>query len=154
MKIAIVYYSNHHGNTQKLLNALCREYADIVLINAAGSPSEKLSGYDLVGFASGIYFSKFHASVTDFAEKELLPGQKVFLLYTCGVKGRGYTDSIQSIAERKGASVLGSYGCRGYDTFGPWKLIGGIAKKHPNQADLDSAVQFLRTLLSKENADA
>ena len=31
----------------------------------------------------------------------------------------------------------------GYDTFGALKVIGGIAKKHPNQKELD---QVLRTV--------
>jgi len=81
MKIAIVYYSSHHGNTKRLLDAVCAENHDIVLINAAASPITELSDYDLIGFASGIYYSKFHDTVLRFAEQTLKKGQKVFFLY-------------------------------------------------------------------------
>ena len=37
-------------------------------------------------------------------------------------------------------------GSRGYDTFGPWKLVGGIAKGHPNARDLDKARAFYREI--------
>lgn len=63
MKNAIVYYSSHHGNTKRLLDAVCAENHDIALINAAASPITELSDYDLIGFASGIYYSKFHDTV-------------------------------------------------------------------------------------------
>ena len=28
-------------------------------------------------------------------------------------------------------------GKKGYDTFGPFKLVGGIAKNHPDEKDLE-----------------
>ena len=28
------------------------------------------------------------------------------------------------------------FGCKGYDTFGPFKLFGGIAKGHPDEDDI------------------
>jgi multimeric flavodoxin WrbA len=34
----------------------------------------------------------------------------------------------------------------GYDTFGPFKLIGGLAKGHPDDKDLENAVAFFRGL--------
>lgn len=42
--------------------------------------------------------------------------------------------------------MLGVYGCRGFDTFGPFKLIGGIAKGHPTQNEIDGAVEFYGSL--------
>ena len=38
--------------------------------------------------------------------------------------------------------MLGEFGCKGYDTFGPFKLVGGIAKGRPNEADLEQARSF------------
>ena len=42
--------------------------------------------------------------------------------------------------------MLGVYSCRGYDTFGPWKLLGGIAKGRPSQKDLNGALEFFQHL--------
>ena len=31
-----------------------------------------------------------------------------------------------------------------YDTFGPFKLVGGIAKGHPDDEDIKNAVEFVK----------
>lgn len=48
--------------------------------------------------------------------------------------------------ERKTARVLGEFSCKGYDTFGSFKLIGGIAKGHPDTQDLENARKFYRKI--------
>ena len=148
MKTAIIYYSNHHGNTKKLLDAITKQ-GDVTLIEAAGSPQADLSAYGLIGFASGIYFSKFHESVLRLAERDLPRDRKVFFIYTCGMKRKTYTDAIRQIADSKAAQILGVYGCPGFDTFGPLKLFGGTAKGRPNDGDIAGAVKFYREIIAK-----
>ena len=145
MKTAIVYYSEHHGNTKKLLDVIAIQ-GDVTLIEASASPKTDLTGYDLIGFASGIYFSKFHESVLKFAEMNLPQNKKVFFIYTCGAKRKTYTDAIKQITDSKGAQILGVYDCLGFDTFGPFKLIGGIAKGHPNDGDISGAKKFFHDI--------
>jgi flavodoxin len=70
----------------------------------------------------------------------------VFFIYTCGSHRGGYTKAIAKVAAEKGATILGEYGCLGYDTFGPFKLIGGIAKDHPDEAELDGARRFYQQI--------
>lgn len=48
----------------------------------------------------------------------------------------------------KKAQVVGEYGCFGFNTFGPFKLIGGIAKGRPNADGLAAAVRFCEGLLN------
>lgn len=148
MKTAIVYYSAHHGNTKKVLDAIAGKF-EVTLIDAVKTPDADLTGYDLIGFASGIYYSKFHKSVLQWAEQRLPAGAKVFFLYTCGADKAGYTAAIAKIAAQKSAVVLGEYGCLGFNTFGPFKLIGGIAKGHPNEGEMSRAVQFYAGLTEK-----
>ena len=142
MKTAIVYHSAHHGNTKKVLDAIAKQ-GDVSLIKADKAEID-LSAYDLIGFASGIYFFNFHDSVLNCMKNNLPHGKKVFLLYTCGVKLKRYTEAIKRIAAAKGAELLGAYGCRGFDTFGWFGCIGGIAKGRPNDADIAGAVKFFR----------
>ena len=142
MKTAIVYYSKHHGNTKKVIDAIA-ENKDVALIHAVEAEGADLSEYDLIGFASGIYYSKFHQSVLKFAERHLPENKKVFFLYTCGAKKAGDTKAIQAAVSQKSAELLGEFGCLGFDTFGPFKLIGGIAKGHPDSADCHNAIQFI-----------
>ena len=42
--------------------------------------------------------------------------------------------------------MLGTFGCKGYDTFGPFRLVGGIAKGHPDEQDLNNARAFYREM--------
>ncbi len=147
MKAAIVYYSQHHGNTKKLLDAI-KELYDAELINVVECKKKDLSDYDVIGFASGIYFAKFSKQVVEFAKNNLPGNKQVFLINTYGVKGN-YTKEIEQVIREKSCRLIGIYGCRGFDTFGPFKLIGGIAKGHPNERDVKGAIEFFRRIVEK-----
>ncbi|NLO82315.1 MAG: flavodoxin [Clostridiales bacterium] len=147
MKIAIAYYSRHHGNTKKLLNAI-KELVNIRLIDVVECKEADLSDYDIIGFASGTYFGKFSRAVIEFAENNLPGNKRVFLINTYGVKG-DYTKEMKRIIAGKSCQLLGTYGCRGFDTFGPLKLIGGIAKGHPDERDVKGAVEFFERIIQE-----
>lgn len=150
MKTAIVYYSQHHGNTKKLVDAIGAAF-DVTLIDVTETRTVDLTGYDCIGFASGIYFSSFAKQVLAFAENCLPENKAVFFLNTCGFQSPVlYFDGIRRVAKRKNCRELGSYQCLGYDTFGPFKAVGGIAKGHPDKADLDGVVAFYQRIMEKE----
>ena len=150
MKTAIIYYSKHHGNTKKLLDAIAAQ-GDVTLLDVTSNPETDLSAYDLIGFASGIYYSKFHDAVLKFAEKNLPHGKDVFFIYTCGMKRPSDTDALQQITDSKDAQLLGIYDCPGWDTFGPLRFVGGIAKWRPNEADIAGVVKFFEGIRSLHN---
>ncbi|WP_308857177.1 flavodoxin family protein [uncultured Oscillibacter sp.] len=145
MKTAICYYSRHHGNTRKVLEAMAEE-GDLDLIDVTARQAVRLEEYDCVGFASGIYFGKFQESVLSFARQYLPAGKPVFFVYTYGGTKGSSTKALADIAREKSSPVLGEFSCRGYDTFGPFKLVGGIAKGRPNARDLEKARKFYRAL--------
>ena len=58
MKVAIVYASVHHKNTEKLVKAIAEKYPEIELIDATKTILKDLASYDLIGFASGIFYGK------------------------------------------------------------------------------------------------
>ncbi|NLV59338.1 MAG: flavodoxin [Clostridiales bacterium] len=141
MKTAIVYVSTHHGNTKKLVDAIAEKY-DITAIDGTREKNFDLAGFDRIGFASGIAFGKFYPQMLALMNEKLPEGKAVFFLYTYGGRTEMYCNAARKIAEKKKATILGEYGCKGYDTFGPFKLIGGISKNHPDEADLQNAVAF------------
>lgn len=143
MKTLIVYHSEHHGNTKKLLDAIA-EQEGVTLVEAGDASKVDVSSYDLIGLASGIYYQKFHKDVLNGAEQNLPQRKRELFLYTYGVKRNGYLDAIKQIAVSKGAKIMGSYDCPGFDTFGPFKLIGGIVKGRPNEEDVAGAVSLFR----------
>lgn len=145
MKTAIVYYSKHHGNTKKLLDFIAKK-EDVTLVDVSSNPITDLSSYDRIGFASGIYYSKFHKSLLSYAEKYLPEKKDTFFLFTYGAEKTGYTKAITEAVKKHQGNILGEFGCFGFNTFGPFKLIGGIAKGHPDQTDLDRALSFYQSL--------
>lgn len=145
MKTAVIYYSKHHGNTKKVLDAIAKKH-EITLIDVLEQPNADLSSYDRVGFASGIYYSKFQKTLLKFAEERMPEGKETFFVYTYGAKKEGYTKAISEAVKKHHAKIMGEFGCFGFNTFGPFKLIGGIAKGHPDQKEYDDAVKFYESL--------
>lgn len=80
----------------------------------------------------------FHYTVPD--------GKNVFFIYTYGAKKDGYSSAIREAVAGKNANVIGEYGCFGFNTFGPFKLIGGIAKNHLDNDEIQEAVAFYNNL--------
>ena len=145
MTTAIVYVSLHHGNTKKLVDAIAAEH-DVTLINAMTTFTADLSGYDLIGFASGVAFGNLYKQMNAFIKQNLSSGKRVFFLYTCGRNDKDFSAPMKAVAEKKGCTVAGAYGCSGFDTYGPFKLIGGLNKGHPDESEIKGAVEFFERL--------
>ena len=60
-------------------------------------------------------------------------------------RSRDPADKLIILKEKK-TDIIGKFGCKGYDTFGPFKLVGDIAKGHPDEKDLEAAVSFVAGL--------
>ena len=145
MKTAIVYYSEHHGNTKKLLDAIAAKH-DVTLINVTKSPETDLSGYDRIGLASGIYYNSFAKQLLAYAQEHLPEGRDVFYIFTHGAPKGIFLAAVRKIAAEKKCREIGDYHCQGFDTFGPFKLVGGIAKGHPTEDEIRGAVSFYEGL--------
>ncbi len=142
MKAIIIYSSIHHGNTEKVgrkmakvLNANIMDVKDVDI--------HDLDDYDVIGFGSGIYYGKFHRNMMNLIDGlPNLSDKKAFVFSTSGQGKEKYNNSIEERLKEKGFDVLGSFTCKGYDTFGPLKLVGGIGKDRPNDDDLNKAKEF------------
>ena len=147
MKTIILYASSHHGNTQKVAQAMAEELnAQLVDLTRESAPD--LTGYDLIGVASGIYYGKPHSAADRFLAQAVpaAAGQKAFAVCTSGAKKQKYAEMLEKRLADKGYTCVGGFWCQGYDTFGPFKLVGGIAKGHPNEEDLSRARAFAKGL--------
>ncbi len=145
-KTVIAYYSKHHGNTKKILDALKEYDPDLVLIDVTETREADLTGFDRIGFASGSYYTRFAEQVLTFA-KVNLPAQKdVFFICTAGNPMDMYFNAISEITRAKHCKELGRYLTRRFDTFGPFKLVGGIQKGHPDENEIAEEVEFYKRL--------
>ncbi|MCR5097968.1 MAG: flavodoxin [Lachnospiraceae bacterium] len=141
MSTIIVFASKHQGNTRKVVEAIAKE-CEVELYDVTQGPKD-LSGYDKIGFASGIYAANFDRGLLDFAASNLPNDKKVFFIYTATLD-TDFSKSISKAIAGKNATVIGQFGCKGYNNWGPFKLMGGAAKGHPNQTDLANAVSFFK----------
>lgn len=153
MRAVLVYASTHHGNTRKVVEAISKAY-QVEMVDATAIQEKDLSDYDLIGFASGIYATKFHNSVINFAKKNLpelnetQPKKKIFYVMTSAMN-KDFSNGVTRELAGKNIEVLGAFSCVGYNTFGPFKLVGGTGKGHPDEKDLEDAVAFYKDIVSK-----
>ena len=147
MKTIIIYASTHHGNTKKIVDCMAEQLAADT-VDILQNPTPDISAYDRIGFASGVYFHSLHEKLKNYIEcTTFQENQNVFVVATCGVAYIDYTKSIKKLLKQKNVSCIGSFQCRGYDTYGIFGKIGGIAKHHPNEQDLKRAREFAKTLI-------
>jgi len=150
MKTAIIYKSIHHKNTEKVAGMIAN-VLNAELLDSKDVNESIIARYDLVGFGSGIYFGNHHKSLLDIAER-LPPAQnkKAFIFSTSGM-GRipvfnKLNDKLKKILMGKGFEITGEFSCRGFDTYGVLKFIGGIRKGRPDERDLRNAAEFAKEL--------
>ena len=149
MRTAICYYSQHHGNTRQVVQAMAQE-GGVDLFDLSNGLVPDLRGYELVGLGSGLYRGRFHGSVVSCAKQGLVRGQRVFFVCTYGqTQSKIPAGDIEIIAAQKGCAFLGGFACRGYNTAGIYWLLGGTAQGRPNGEDLAAARQFLRRIRSR-----
>ena len=149
MKTAIIYVSVHHGNTARLAET-AKEALGADLYEPAQLTPELLERYDLVGFFSGIYKFRHHDDLIAAVEKLSPQNEKKALV--CSTSGSGKPAYHKKLAEalaRKGFRVIGEYACRGYITFGPFGLGGGLNKGRPDEKDLAEAAAFFKNLAAE-----
>lgn len=148
MKVLIIYSSIHHGNTEKVAKVLATSInADI--IETKNLKIDILDEYDLIGFGSGIYYGKFHKNILNLIDKlPSLNNKKAFIFSTSGLGKTKYNVQIEKELKKHGFEIVESFACKGYDTFGPWRLFGGIAKGRPNDRDFQNAKKFAERLVS------
>jgi len=146
MKTAILYYSKHHGNTRKLCRAIAATDPDVMLVDVINDGIPDLKNFDRIGLASGIYAGKPGKELLTAAATCLREKKPVFLILTSSLCRDSFFKALQEAVEKSGSTVIGKYQCQGYDTFGPFKLVGGVSKGHPDKSDIAGAVAFYKGL--------
>lgn len=148
----IICVSVSHGNTAALARAMAAVLEAEVREPEQVDP-ETLSEYDLVGFGSGIFAGSHHPRLREYVE-QLPPvdGTRAFVFTTSGFgrsQSRPWQRSLDSVLRDKGYDVVGSFDCRGFDTWLPLQLVGGINKGHPDARDLTRARSFAERIAGR-----
>jgi len=157
VKSLVIVFSYHHKNTEKIANVIAKVLDAPVKTPQQVRP-EELREYGLIGFGSGIYSATFDPSVLDLANKlPQVTGKKAFLFSTYGapafIANREFIEkNHEQIRERlkaKGYTVIGEFGCAGWNTNSFLKYFGGLNKGKPDAEDLRNAEEFARGLQEK-----
>jgi flavodoxin len=157
LRSLVIVFSYHHGNTEKIAHTIANVLGAEVKTPQQVYP-EKLREYDLIGFGSGIYSATFDPSVLNLADRlSYAAGKKAFLFSTYGapafIANREFIEkNHQQIREKlliKGYTVIGEFGCAGWNTNSFLKYFGGLNKGKPDAEDLRTAEAFARDVLQK-----
>jgi len=149
MKTLIVYTSVHHQNTEKVAKVMAEEL-DADYIHTGHAKAETLEVHDLIGFGSGIYFMKHHKTLLQFVESLPTVMQKrAFVFSTSGDGKIKHHAALKEKLVSHGFTIVDEFCCKGWDTFGPLKLFGGINKGRPDEKDLAAARVFAQGLKNK-----
>ncbi len=150
----VIVFSYHHHNTEKIARAIAGALGAPVKTPQQVTPGE-LAEYDLVGFGSGIYSATFGRPVLALADS--LPqsgGKTAFLFSTYGAPGfianREFIEKNHAEMRRKlqakGYTVIGEFGCAGWNTNSFLNYFGGLNKGRPDENDLKDAEAFAREM--------
>jgi flavodoxin len=149
MNALLVCASRSHGNTTKVANAIA-EVLDARVVDVAEFDPSQLVGCDLVGFGSGIYAMSFDDQLRRLvASLPPVHGTNAFVFATSGfgrINERPFRRPLAAILEAAGYQVIDSFCCRGLDTWLPLRVVGGLNKGHPDEADLVHARNFAARL--------
>ncbi len=143
MKTLIICESYHHGNTKKVADAMAG-----VLSAEVKRPGEvdagALAGYDLVGFGSGIYMGKCHKNLLKLADALPKLKKKAFIFSTAGGDNENmkFHKALREKLAGKGFNIVDEFSCKGFDTFGPLFIVGGVNKGKPDGTDMENARRF------------
>jgi flavodoxin len=142
----LVVESVHHGNTAKVARVIAG-----VLGAEVSSPEEtpysSLAASGLVGFGSGVYYGQLHPALFEWLSglpDAPKPTRPAFIFSTSGLPflAKLWHWPLRRVLSRKGFSTVGEFTCRGFDTWGPLWLAGGLNKQHPDDRDLARAAMF------------
>ncbi len=156
-KSLLVLYSYHHKNTEAVAKVLSKVLGAKIVSPRDVDPAE-LATCDLVGFGSGIDSGRHYAPILDLADK--LPpvvAKKAFIFSTCGAPAfivtesfiRGNHAALRAKLEAKGYTIVGEFGCPGFNTNLFLRYFGGLNKKRPNAKDFERAEAFAQSLVQK-----
>jgi flavodoxin len=157
-KTLLVYKSVHHQNTARIAH----EIAGVLGADCA-APAEcsysRLSGCELLGIGSGVYYGRPHDELLQWV-RGLPDGYArdlpVFIFTTSGlpVLAKLWHRPLKAALAEKGYDVIAEFACRGFDTWGPLWLTGGLNRAHPDERDLQRAREFAERVGSWLNQGA
>ena len=146
-KKCIVVYDTITGNTTPVAKAIAK-VLKAKLVRCGKCRIKELGKCNLIGFGSGIYAMKHHKNLLNLVDKLPKMEKKAFVFSTAGSPILKFVWHIQLKQKlmNKGFEIIGDFCCKGFDNYGPFKLVGGLNKGRPNAKDIAKAKEFARKI--------
>ena len=135
-----VLVDSRGGNTRKVADAI----ADELGIKARDVTASSSDDGKILFLGSGTYGGKPGEVMMEFIGSGNISGRKVAIFGTSAslAGGQKLISAMTDFLMQKGATILGSYHCKGKFLFVNWG--------HPNKEDLDNARKFAREMINKK----
>ena len=145
-KVLIICESNFYNNTMKVASAM-QQVLKAKLVKPSELDTVNVKAYDIIGLGSGIKFGKHDEKLIKAVRTLPINGKKVFVFSTrCNPFLGKYHKCIKDILKQKNCILIGEFSTYGFDNTGPFAIIGGYHKGHPNQNDIKKAKKFAYNL--------
>jgi flavodoxin len=145
-KALLVYKSVHHQNTAQIAHGMAG-VLEAECAAPADCPYDLLADVRILGVGSGVYYGRLHDELLQWVRN--LPDayahdMPVFIFTTSGLPflANFWHWPLKHTLTKKGCRVVGEFACRGYDTWGPLWLTGGLNRRHPDERDVQRARMF------------
>jgi len=134
-----VVVDSRGGNTRKVADAIAEELG-IKATDVTTSPPDDAR---ILFLGSGTYGGKPGEAMMKFIGSGNFSGRKVAIFGTSGsvAGGQNMIVVMTDLLQRKGATILGNYHCRGKTFLVNWG--------RPNKEDLDNAKKFAREMIQR-----
>jgi flavodoxin len=134
-----VFVDSRGGNTRKVADAIAEELG----IKAADITKLPPDDAKILFLGSGTYGGKPGEAMMKFIASGNFSGRKVAIFGTSAsvAGGQNMIVVMTDMLQQKGATILGSYHCRGKTFLVNWG--------HPNKEDLDNAKKFAREMITR-----
>ncbi|MFE7095000.1 flavodoxin family protein [Streptomyces erythrochromogenes] len=149
MKTLLVCTSVSHGNTRRVAEAMAEVLGARVVAPQEVAVAEP-ADYDLVGFGSGVFSQRMHPDLLAFVRALPASSGRAFAFATSGLPElpfAPFTRPLVRLLERKGFAVEATFTCRAFDTWAPFRPVGGINRGRPDAGDLTAARAFAGRLV-------
>lgn len=143
MKALIIYKSYHHQNTYRLIKHLNDKEGFALMDVDELTENTNIDDYDVIGLASGIYGFEFHKDILKLVSGGKIKNKKVFLIFTSCMDKESFASTLKKEVMNNNNIFLGCFHTKGYCTFGPLKLFGGVNKNLPDDADCKNLDHFI-----------
>ena len=157
-RAVLVYKSVHHQNTAQVAHAMAGVLG-AECVSPDECPYSRLADCDVLGIGSGVYYGRPHDELLQWVRgmpEEYARDFPIFIFTTSGLPflAKLWHAPLKKRLARKGFDVIGEFACRGFDTWGPLWLTGGLNWRHPNERDLQRAQEFAERVAAAVSAPA